>query len=118
VRCGKQPKSLPSNGNSDLHAAMGDQSGQALRSGLSSNPENHRTPGAKNTSSASCCRGFEAKLDPDKFVRIHRSIIVNLDSIKSLHTLFNCNHVIVLKNGQKINSSPTYHEKLKSLLAW
>ncbi|HEX8494983.1 MAG TPA: LytTR family DNA-binding domain-containing protein [Pyrinomonadaceae bacterium] len=60
---------------------------------------------------------LEAKLDPEKFVRIHRSIIVNLDSIKSLHPLFNGDHLIVLKNGQKINSSRTYHEKLIALLA-
>jgi two-component system, LytTR family, response regulator len=60
---------------------------------------------------------LEAKLDPEKFVRIHRSIIVNLDSIKSLHPLFNGDHLIVLKNGQKLNSSRTYHEKLMALLA-
>lgn len=60
---------------------------------------------------------LEAKLDPEKFVRIHRSIIVNLDSIKALHPLFNGDHVVVLKNGQKINSSRTYHEKLITLLA-
>lgn len=60
---------------------------------------------------------IEAKLDPEKFVRIHRSIIVNLDSIKSLHPLFNGDHVVVLKNGQRINSSRTYHEKLIALLA-
>jgi two-component system LytT family response regulator len=60
---------------------------------------------------------LEAKLDPEKFVRIHRSIIVNLDSIKSLHPLFNGDHLVVLKNGQRINSSRTYHEKLIALLA-
>lgn len=60
---------------------------------------------------------LEAKLDPEKFVRIHRSIIVNLDSIKSLHPLFNGDHVVVLKSGQKINASRTYHEKLIALLA-
>ena len=60
---------------------------------------------------------LEAKLNPEKFVRIHRSIIVNLDSIKSLHPLFNGDHLVVLKNGQKINSSRTYHEKLIAFLA-
>ncbi|HEX8174231.1 MAG TPA: response regulator [Pyrinomonadaceae bacterium] len=60
---------------------------------------------------------LEARLDPEKFVRIHRSAIVNLDSIKSLHPLFNGDHVIVLKNGKELNSSRTYHEKLIALLA-
>lgn len=60
---------------------------------------------------------LEAKLDPEKFVRVHRSTIVNLDSIKSLHPLFNGDHIIVLKNGRELNLSRTYHEKLIALLA-
>ena len=60
---------------------------------------------------------LEAKLDPEQFIRIHRSTIVNLDSIKSLHPLFNGDHIIILKNGQKLNSSRTYHEKLIARLA-
>jgi two-component system LytT family response regulator len=60
---------------------------------------------------------LEARLDPEKFVRIHRSAIVNLDSIKSLHPLFNGDHIIVLKNGKELNLSRTYHEKLIALLA-
>lgn len=60
---------------------------------------------------------LEAKLDPEKFVRIHRSIIVNLDSIKSLHPLFNGDHLVILNNGQELSLSRTYHEKLMALLA-
>ncbi|HEY0080111.1 MAG TPA: response regulator [Pyrinomonadaceae bacterium] len=60
---------------------------------------------------------LEPKLDPEKFVRIHRSAIVNLDSIKSLHPLFNGDHIVVLKNGRELNLSRTYHEKLIALLA-
>jgi two-component system, LytTR family, response regulator len=59
---------------------------------------------------------LEAKLDPEKFVRIHRSIIVNLNSIKSLHPLFNGDHLVILKNGRELNLSRTYHEKLMALL--
>ena len=59
---------------------------------------------------------LEAKLDPEIFVRIHRSTIVNVDSIKSLHPLFNGDHLLVLKNGQELNLSRTYHEKLIALL--
>ena len=60
---------------------------------------------------------LEAKLDPEKFVRIHRSMIVNLDSIKSLRPLFNGDHIVVLKNGQELNLSRTYHEKVLGLLS-
>ncbi|HKY03767.1 MAG TPA: LytTR family DNA-binding domain-containing protein [Blastocatellia bacterium] len=59
---------------------------------------------------------LEAKLDPEKFVRIHRSTIVNLDSIKSLHPLFNGDQIVVLKSGEELTLSRTYHEKLISLL--
>jgi len=31
---------------------------------------------------------LEAKLDPAKFIRIHRSVIVNIERIKELHPLF------------------------------
>lgn len=60
---------------------------------------------------------LETKLDPEKFVRIHRSLIVNVESIKALRPLFNGDHIIVLKNGQELSLSRTYHEKLMRLLA-
>jgi two-component system, LytTR family, response regulator len=60
---------------------------------------------------------IEQRLDPETFVRIHRSTIVNLDRIKSLHPLFNGDHLIILKNGQELNLSRTYHEKLMLMLA-
>ena len=60
---------------------------------------------------------LEAKLDPEKFARVHRSAIVNLDRVKSLQPLFNGDHVIVLHDGRELNLSRTYHEKLLGLLA-
>lgn len=60
---------------------------------------------------------IEQKLDPETFIRVHRSIIVNLDRIKSLHPLFNGDHLIILQNGQELNLSRTYHEKLMQLLS-
>ncbi|HEX8249410.1 MAG TPA: LytTR family DNA-binding domain-containing protein [Pyrinomonadaceae bacterium] len=60
---------------------------------------------------------IEQRLDPEIFVRVHRSIIVNLDRIKSLHPLFNGDHLIILQNGQELHLSRTYHEKLMLLLS-
>jgi len=59
---------------------------------------------------------FEQKLDPEQFVRIHRSTIVNINRIKTLHPMFNGDHVIILRDGAKLNMSRTYHEKLLRLL--
>jgi two-component system LytT family response regulator len=55
---------------------------------------------------------IEKKLDPQVFMRIHRSTIVNLDRIKSLHPLFNGDQLIILKNGRELNLSRTYYDKL------
>lgn len=59
---------------------------------------------------------METKLDPELFVRIHRSTIVNLDRIKSMQPLFNGDHLIVLHDGTELNLSRTYHEQLFSRL--
>ncbi len=59
---------------------------------------------------------IELKLDPENFVRIHRSIIINLDRIKSLHPLFNGDYLIILHDGTELNLSRTHHERLMSLL--
>ena len=55
---------------------------------------------------------IETRLDPRKFMRIHRSTIVNLDHIKLLHPLCNCDQLIILKNGVELSLSRTYYEKL------
>jgi len=59
---------------------------------------------------------LEQKLDPETFVRVHRSSIVNIERIKSLQPLFNGDHLIILNSGEEINMSRTYHEKLMILL--
>jgi two-component system, LytTR family, response regulator len=59
---------------------------------------------------------LEIRLDPKIFMRIHRSTIVNLDRIKSLHPLFNGDQLVILKDGQELNLSRTYYEKLMAHL--
>lgn len=46
--------------------------------------------------------GLEAQLDPEKFLRISRSAIVNLDSIQELQPMFKGEHVVVLRTGRKL----------------
>jgi two-component system LytT family response regulator len=59
---------------------------------------------------------LEQKLDPEKFARIHRSTIVNIEHIKTLQPLFNGDHLIILQNGKELHMSRTFREKLFSLL--
>ena len=58
---------------------------------------------------------FEARLSPDKFVRISRSTIVNLDHIKELHPMFHGEFIVVLRNGAKLTLTRSYRDKLPQL---
>jgi two-component system LytT family response regulator len=59
---------------------------------------------------------LEAKLDPLKFVRIHRTTIVNVDRIKEMHPLFNGDQLITLRDGRQLTMSRTYRDNLRPLL--
>ena len=59
---------------------------------------------------------MEARLDGRRFVRIHRSRIVNTDRIKELQPWFNGEYVVVLQNGTRLTLSRGYREKLQERL--
>jgi two-component system LytT family response regulator len=59
---------------------------------------------------------LEKKLDPRKFARIHRSTIINIDSITELQHWSQYEWVALLKNGGKYVVSKSYREKLKDIL--
>ena len=59
---------------------------------------------------------FETRLDPEKFVRIHRSTIINVDSVKEMHPLFNGDQLIVMKDKKQLNLSRKYRDRLNRLL--
>jgi two-component system LytT family response regulator len=59
---------------------------------------------------------LEGRLDPARFVRIHRSIIVNLDRIKEMHPHFNGDYIVVLDNGKQLRMSRTRREHLEARL--
>ena len=45
---------------------------------------------------------LEKQLDPEKFLRVSRSAIVNLDRVKELQPMFKGEHIIVLQNGKRL----------------
>jgi two-component system LytT family response regulator len=59
---------------------------------------------------------MEAQLDPQKFRRVHRSAIVNVERIKELQPLFSGEHSILLDDGTKLTLSRNYKDKLFELL--
>jgi two-component system LytT family response regulator len=58
---------------------------------------------------------FEARLSPDKFVRISRSTIVNIDRIKELQPMFYGEYTVTLQNGTRLTLSRRYRDKLQQL---
>jgi two-component system LytT family response regulator len=59
---------------------------------------------------------LESQLDPKRFIRVHRSAIVNVDRISELQPWFHGEYRIVLRAGVQLTLSRTYREKLHELL--
>ncbi len=58
---------------------------------------------------------LEKSLDPEVFVRIHRSVIVNVKRIKELQPALHGEYVITLGNGVRLQSGRLYNAKLRAL---
>ncbi len=59
---------------------------------------------------------IEGQLNPKKFLRVHRSAMVNVDRIKELQPLFNGEHSLILDDGTRLTLSRKYKDKLFELL--
>ncbi len=62
--------------------------------------------------------GLEEQLPGDRFMRISRSVIVNLDRIKDkeVQPLFYGDHVVILLDGTKLTLSRTHRDRLDKLI--
>jgi two-component system LytT family response regulator len=61
-------------------------------------------------------RRLEKQLDPARFVRIHRSTIVNVERIRELQPYFRGEYVVILHDGAKLKLSRGYKEQLEAAL--
>jgi two-component system LytT family response regulator len=61
-------------------------------------------------------KSLEERLDPNRFVRVHRSAMVAVDRIRSVETTSHGDARIVLKNGTSVAASRTYDAGLRKLL--
>jgi two-component system LytT family response regulator len=59
---------------------------------------------------------MESRLDPNRFIRIHRSTIVNGDRLSKLSPSFDGEYAVVLHDGTKLRLSRGYHDRIKALL--
>jgi hypothetical protein len=56
---------------------------------------------------------FERRLDPDKFVRVHRRTIVAIARIREIRPLANGDSELILHDGRELRASRSYREVLR-----
>jgi two-component system LytT family response regulator len=61
-------------------------------------------------------QGLERRLDPSKFIRIHRSTIINLDFVQEIRGSHGAEYAIVLKDGTSRPASERGREQLARAL--
>ena len=59
---------------------------------------------------------LEEKLDPEQFVRIHRSHIVNLDAVKEIHPWFHGDYKAMLHDGTELMWSRRYASRRPDMI--
>ena len=59
---------------------------------------------------------LEEKLDPQLFLRVHRSSIVNLQFVKEVRTESTGESVVILLNGQRLSMSRSYRSRINEWL--
>jgi two-component system LytT family response regulator len=60
---------------------------------------------------------LETHLDPARFIRVHRSAIVNLDRIRELQPWFRGDYKVILQDGTELTLTKSHREKLALKLA-
>ncbi len=61
--------------------------------------------------------GMEKRLDPNEFVRIHRSSIVNMNRISEMRPYFHGDYVVYLDSGKELKLSRRYRKAAEARLA-
>lgn len=57
---------------------------------------------------------LQKTLDPDRFVRIHRSVIVNLDRVREMKPMLRGEHLVILRDGRELRMSRGRRDELES----
>jgi two-component system LytT family response regulator len=59
---------------------------------------------------------LEQELDPTRFLRISRSVIVNVDRIQEIQPWFQGDYVLILTDGTRLTSTRGYRDNMRRLL--
>jgi two-component system LytT family response regulator len=57
------------------------------------------------------------RLDPARFVRIHRSVIVNAERIRKVQSASHSEYLVILRSGTQVRSGRTYKEVVQRLIS-
>jgi two-component system LytT family response regulator len=60
---------------------------------------------------------MESQLDPQSFVRIHRSTIVNVARVREIQPWFQNDYVLILRDGTRLTSSRMYRDAVRGILS-
>lgn len=60
---------------------------------------------------------LERRLDPERFFRVHRSAIVNVDRVREVHPLFRGDSELKLANGARVRLSRTRRAEFERLFS-
>jgi two-component system LytT family response regulator len=60
---------------------------------------------------------IEQRLPSEQFVRIHRSVIVNITRVKEIQPWFQGDYVLILKNGKRLMSGRAYRDVVRRFTA-
>lgn len=59
---------------------------------------------------------LESRLDPDLFIRIHRSTMVNIEHVREIQPWMRGEHAVILEDGTRLTLSRRYYERLRQRL--
>jgi two-component system LytT family response regulator len=59
---------------------------------------------------------IEIDLDPARFARIHRSIIVNVKRVREIQPWFRNDYVVILADGTKLRTGRAYREEIRRMM--
>jgi two-component system, LytTR family, response regulator len=57
-----------------------------------------------------------AKLDPARFLRVHRSVIINVERIARVKAEAHGEYRIILRDGTRLTSSRAYNSQIRRLM--
>ena len=60
---------------------------------------------------------LEAQLDPERFARIHRSALANVERIKEMKLQLSGHYAVLMKSGQRLTLSRRYRKRLPKELS-